>query len=454
MSGPWLFSTNHRRIGLMYLFASTLALILGGVFALMIRTELWTPAPLFLDPGAYDRVFTLHGAVMVFLFIVPAIPAALGNIVLPPMLGLPDMALPRANRLSFHLYILGALLLLTAMYASALNGGSGRAILVSATGVLVIGVSSILVGINIIVTLHKSAPKWWQLPPFVWTLYLASTFSVLTIPTLTLTQFVNAAGIQPIALPQFYWIYGHPAVYIMSLPALGVVSEVVAAFSKRQLVGQRVIILSSGALTMIALGLWGYEMFQGPGTSSFGPAYLAAGPAGAIILCWLTSLARGMYRVTSPILYALAFIWLVALGGVHAFFPELWELDAPQANSYFAVAHFHLVVVGGTLTALLAGLHYWWPLICARSPLPRLSILSYGLVIAGFHGTFFPQIVLGASGMQRRAALYQPDLRTYNQVSTVGAFTLGLGLLLALISLAWPVVFQRPTTTQESPNAG
>lgn len=419
----------------MYLFASTLALVLGGVFALMVRTELWTPGPLFLEPGAYGRVFTLHGAVMVFLFIVPAIPAALGNIVLPPMLGLADMALPRMNRLSFHIYLLGALLLLTAMYMSALDGGSSRAILISATGVLIIGAGSVLTGVNVIVTVHKSSPNWWDLPIFAWSLYAAASFLVLCTPILTLTQLVNALGTSQSSLPQFFWIYGHPAVYIMALPALGVVSEVVATFSRRKLVGSKIIIVSLWALTAIALFAWGYDMFQGPGGWAFGPVHLAALPTATIVLCWLATLARGQVRFTAPMLYAFAFMWLVALGGINALFPQAWQLGAPLKNSYFVVAHFHLVVVGGTLMALLGGLHYWWPLLFRRTYRPWPARISWVLLFVGFHVTFFPQLILGTLGMVRQTARYAEPLQPYHQVSTVGAFALSLGLLAAILTL-------------------
>jgi len=431
----------------MYLFATTAALILGGVFALLVRAELWAPDPQLMGRGTYSRVFTLHGAVMVFLFVIPVIPAAIGNYVLPLMLKADDLALPRLNRLAFHIYLAGAAFLLTAMYMSAADGGSPQAIFCSALGVFVLGFSSILSSINFIVTVHQRAKRWLELPPFVWALYATSLFQALSTPILVLT--LVAWAMQPLmsapgaasGLPRFFWVSSHPAVYIMALPAIGVICEVVEDAGRRRLVAYRQVVVSLLAIAVVALAVWGHDLFmhQHAPESARGPVglgYLVALPTAVVALSWSATLMQGNLQWRPPLLYALCFIGLLAVGALNALLPGALGLGAPLRNTYFVVAHFHIVVVGGTLMALLAGLYYWWPTFFGRNYHEGWAKLACGLVFGGFSLTFFPQLMMGLLGSPRATGgAYGAQFQPYQQASTVGVVLLSLGLVLALAGL-------------------
>ncbi|MEL7371743.1 MAG: cytochrome c oxidase subunit I [Myxococcota bacterium] len=462
----WLVTLDHKRIGIMYFIATSLSLILGGVFALIVRLELFTPARDLIDHDTYNRMFTLHGAVMVFLFIIPAIPAAIGNFIIPLMLGVKDVAFPRLNLASFYIWIGGAIFLLVSMYMGAIDTGwtfytpyssssdvgSQNSVMLSAMGVFILGFSSIFTGINFIATINTMRPKgmgWFDMPLFLWAMYATSIIQVLATPVLAITLllltverafglgiFDPALGGDPVLFQHFFWFYSHPAVYIMVLPAMGVISEVIAVFSRRRIFGYSFIAMSSLAIAFLGFLVWGHHMFTSGQSALAGVIFSAltftvAIPSAIKIFNWLATLYEGSIRLDVPMLYAFSFIWLFSIGGLTGMFLGTLAVDVHLHDTYFVVAHFHYVMVGGTLMALFAGLYYWWPKFFGRmynEPAARLGCL---LVFIGFNVTFFPQFVMGSQGMPRRYYTYLDEFQIYHQVSTVGALVLGVGILVA-----------------------
>jgi len=475
----WIVTLDHKRIGLMYLVATSFALLLGGVFALLVRTELWSPAQELMEHDTYNRMFTLHGAVMVFLFIIPSIPAAIGNFILPIMLGVKDVAFPRLNLASFYIYVLGALFLVASMYISAIDTGwtfytpyssssevgSGSAVMSSAMGVFILGFSSIFTGINFIATINTMRPKgmtWFKMPLFLWAIYATSIIQVLATPVLAITLllltierafglgiFDPALGGDPVLFQHFFWFYSHPAVYIMVLPAMGVVSEVIGTFSRKRVFGYKFIAMSSLAIAFIGFLVWGHHMFTS-GQSKMasvifsGLTYLVAVPSAIKVFNWLTTMYKGSIRLEAPMLYALSFIWLFAIGGLTGMFLGTLAVDVHLHDTYFVVAHFHYVMVGGTLMALFSGLYYWWPKFFGKMYHEGLARLGCLLVFVGFNVTFFPQFIMGSQGMPRRYYTYLEQYQPYHQASTIGAYILGIGIVIAFSGLIYAIFRGEP----------
>ncbi len=462
----WLVTLDHKRIGILYFFATTFALILGGVFALIVRLELLTPGKDIIGPDAYNRMFTLHGAVMVFLFIIPAIPASIGNFVIPLMLGVKDVAFPRLNLASFYIWVVGALFLVVSMYVGAIDTGwtfytpyssdptkgSQGSVMLSAMGVFILGFSSIFTGINFIATINTMRPRnmgWFKMPLFLWAMYSTSIIQVLATPVLAITVllltverafrlgiFDPALGGDPVLFQHFFWFYSHPAVYIMVLPAMGVISEVIAVFSRRRIFGYSFIAMSSLAIAFLGFLVWGHHMFTSGQSALAGVIFSAltfsvAIPSAIKVFNWLATLYNGSIRLDVPMLYAFSFIWLFSIGGLTGLFLGTLAVDVHLHDTYFVVAHFHYVMVGGTLMALLAGLYYWWPKFFGRMYNETLARVGCLLTFIGFNITFFPQFVMGSQGMPRRYYTYLDEFQTYHQVSTVGAMILGIGILFA-----------------------
>jgi cytochrome c oxidase subunit 1 len=473
--GPrsWLLTLDHKRIGVMYLAVIATALFLGGAFALVLRLHLWNPAGGLVSNDTYNKLFTLHGAVMIFLFVIPGIPAALGNFVLPLQLGAMDVAFPRVNLLSFWLYLLGAVLFVTTLVVGGIDTGwtlyppysledsRGLGILLALAAVFLTGFSSILTGVNFIASIHRLRPSgmgWFDLPLFLWALYATGIIQIISTPVLGITAamgfldrvfhlglFMPEYGGDPVLFQHFFWFYSHPAVYIMILPAMGVVSEIVSVFSRKPIFGYRFIAMSSIAIAVIGFLVWGHHMFVSGQSSSVNLVFsfltlLVAIPSAIKMFNWLATMYKGAIVLKTPMLYVLSFFAIFAVGGLTGLFLGALATDIPLHDTYFVVAHFHFVMVGAVMTAFLAGLHYWWPKMTGRMYDERLGVVSASLVFVGFNLTFVPQFLAGVAGMPRRYATYAPAFQLDNRISTVGALVLGLGLLVALwclLSALW-----------------
>ena len=465
----WFVTLDHKRIGLMYLISVIAAFLLGGLFALLVRIELLAPGRTIMDADTYNRVFTLHGVIMVFLFIIPSVPAALGNFFLPIMLGAKDVAFPRLNLLSFYVYLAGAATALASMYigsvdtgwtfytpySSSHDVGSQNAVIWMTFAAFTLGFSSILTGVNFIATIHKMrAPGqgWTRLPLFVWATYATSVIQVLATPVLAITLlllimerglgvgiFDPKLGGDAVLFQHFFWFYSHPAVYIMILPGMGVVSEIIATFSKREIFGYMFVAMSSVALALLGFLVWGHHMFTA-GQSEYstmvfsGLTFLVAIPSGVKLLNWVATLYKGSIVLRAPMYYALAFIVLFAIGGLTGLFLGTLSVDIYLHDTYFVVAHFHYVMVGGTVVAFFGGIHYWWPKMTGKMYNESMAIAAFWLFFIGFNITFLTQFVLGSRGMPRRYYDYLPEFTELHRFSSIGAMIIGLGVLLMLVT--------------------
>jgi cytochrome c oxidase subunit I len=465
----WLLTKDHKRIAILYLISVTIFFFLGGFFALLIRLELLTPEGDLVGPDTYNRLFTMHGIVMVFFFLIPSIPATLGNFLMPIMLGAKDLAFPKVNLGSWYVYNLAALFTLWAILHGGVDTGwtfytpfsttySNTYVISAALGIFIAGFSSIMTGLNFIVTVHRMrAPglSWFRLPLFVWSMYATSLIMVLGTPVLAITLLLVAAervlhlgifdpalGGDPILFQHLFWFYSHPAVYIMVLPAMGVISELVAAFTRRRIVGYRVVAFASVAIAVLGFLVWGHHMFV-TGQSLYTAtifsvlSMLVAIPSAVKVFNWTATLYQGSISLETPMLYALGFIGLFTIGGLTGTMIATLGVDVHVHDTYFIVAHFHYIMVGGTIMAYLGGMHYWWPKISGRLYPSFLSKLSALIVFVGFNLTFFPQFILGYLGMPRRYWSYPPEFQVLNVLSSAGASILGIGYVIPMCYFAW-----------------
>ncbi|NOY91957.1 MAG: cytochrome c oxidase subunit I [Deltaproteobacteria bacterium] len=463
----WLTTVDHKRIGVMYLISILLAFFAGGVFALILRTELLTPGKTIMEADTYNEMFTLHGAIMVFLFIIPSIPAALGNFFLPIMIGAKDVAFPKLNLASLYIYWIGAIFTLIAIVAGHIDTGwtfytpysmrGDNSAVWMTIGVFILGFSSILTGLNFIATVHKMRSPgmhWRRLPLFIWGIYATAVIQVLATPVLAITLlllatekivgigiFDPALGGDPVLFQHFFWFYSHPAVYIMILPGMAIVSEVIACFSRRKVFGYMFIAMSSVALALLGFLVWGHHMFVS-GQSEYATmvfsalTFLVAIPSGVKIFNWLATLYQGSISLESPMLYSLAFIALFTIGGLTGLFLGTLSTDIHLHDTYFVVAHFHYVMVGGTVFGFLSGLHYWWPKITGRLYDERWARVAFVLVFIGFNVTFFSQFILGSRGMPRRYYSYLDQFQPLHMTSSGGAYIIGVGFVVMAIMFA------------------
>lgn len=457
----WIFTLDHKRIGVMYLISVLGALFLGGVFALILRTKLLTPDASFLTKDQYNQVFTLHGAIMVFLFIIPSIPASFGNFVLPVMLGAKDVAFPRLNLASYYCWVGGALFFMWALLHGSIDTGwtfytpystsTNTNVIAVTLGAFTLGFSSILTGLNFITTMHKMRPTgmtWFKMPLFLWALYSTSVIQVLATPVLAITLllliversfglgiFDPALGGDPVLFQHFFWFYSHPAVYIMILPAMGVISELISVHSQKHIFGYRFIAYSSVALALLGFLVWGHHMFTS-GQSKMASivfsalTFTVAIPSAIKVFNWLTTMYRGSINLVTPMCYALIFLFLFSIGGLTGLFLGALAVDIHLHDTYFVVAHFHYVMMGGTLVAFLGALHHWWPKMMGVMYNEALGRCASLLIFVGFNLTFMPQFVMGSRGMPRRYFSYLPEYQIFHQLSTYGAYVLGVGFLL------------------------
>jgi cytochrome c oxidase subunit I len=457
----WIFTLDHKRIGVMYLVSVLAAFALGGLFALLVRTELLTPTKTIIEHNTYNQFFTLHGAIMVFLVIIPGIPAALGNIIMPLQLGAKDVAFPRLNLASYYLWFIGAVFMLTSLVINAADTGwtfyapysttTETAVVPAAFGAFILGFSSIFTGLNFIVTIHKMRPPgmtFFRMPLYVWALYSTALIQVLATPVIGITLlmlivervfgigiFDPALGGDPVLFQHFFWFYSHPAVYIMIVPAFGVVSDVIAVFSRKRIFGYQFIAMSSLAIAFLGFLVWGHHMFTSgqsvlAGSIFSAITFLIAIPTAIKIFNWISTMYKGRIHLDTPMLYALAFLWVFTIGGLTGIFLAVMSVDVHLHDTYFVVAHFHYVMMGGAITALMAGIHYWWPKAFGRMYDEKLGRWGAVLVFIGLNVTFFPQFIMGSRGMPRRYYNYLPEFTEMHQWSTIGAYILGIGFLL------------------------
>ncbi len=465
----WLLTTDHKRIGLLYVLSITVFFALGGLFAALIRLQLLSPRGLIVDSATYNKLFTMHGIIMVWFFLIPSIPNTLGNFFIPMAIGAKDVAFPKLNLLSWYVFNIGALFTLYAIFRGGVDTGwtfytpfstnfATTYVISAAAGIFISGFSSIMTGLNFIATIHRMrAPgmTWFRLPMFIWSHYATSLILVLATPILAVTLllvgverafqigiFDPALGGDPVLFQHMFWFYSHPAVYIMILPAMAVISELVPTFSRKPLFGYKFVAFASIGIAAIGFLVWGHHMFTA-GTSAYAAAvfsflsYLVAVPSAIKVFNWTATMYKGSISWDTPMLYAIGFIGLFAIGGVTGLFLAAMGIDVHVQDTYFVVAHFHFIMVGGTVLAYLGGMHYWWPKISGRMYPEGLARLSALIAFIGFVLTFFPQYIMGYLGMPRRYAVYPDEFQIWHVLSTAGASILGLGYLLPLCYLLW-----------------
>lgn len=461
----WLFTVDHKRIGVMYLASVLFMFILGGVFAFFIRLELMSPERVLMDPKTYNQIFTLHGIIMTIFFIIPAIPAALGNFVLPLQVGAIDVAFPRLNLLSWYLYIIGFFIAFVSMIISGVDTGwtfytpysttTDTSVIAMGVGVFVAGFSSILTGLNFMATVHKlRAPgmTWMRLPLFVWSLYATAIIQVLATPVLGITILLLAAekifkigifsaelGGDPVLFQHFFWFYSHPAVYIMILPAMGIVSEVVTAFCKKNIFGYKFVVASSIGLAFLSFLVWGHHMFAAQ--SQFASVlfsiltFSVAIPSAIKLFNWIATMYYGSISLKTPYFWILGFISFFIIGGMSGLVLAVLSTNIHLHDTYYVVAHFHYVMVGSTVVAFVSGIHYWWPKMFGKMYNEKAGITTFFIIFIGFNLTYLPQFMMGAKGMPRRYYTYNLEYEIYHQMSTYGTWVLTLGVLIMIAYL-------------------
>jgi cytochrome c oxidase subunit 1 len=469
----WLLTKDHKRIAILYLISITFFFFLGGLFATLIRLQLLTPNSALFQTDTYNKLFTMHGVNMVFFFLVPSVPAVLGNFILPLMVGAKDLAFPKINLLSWYVYVIGAFFSLAAMVSGGVDTGwtfytplsSGYLrthVVMLAVGVLFAGFSSIFTGLNFIVTVHRMrAPgmTWGRLPLMVWSNYATSIIMVLATPVLAITLTLLALersfhigifdpklGGDPVLFQHMFWFYSHPAVYIMILPGMGVISELIPCFSRKRIFGYSFVAFSSVAIAVFGFLVWAHHMFVA-GISTYSAmlfslmSFAVAIPSAVKVFNWTATMYKGSITLSTPMLYALGFIGLFVIGGCTGLMVAALGFDIHVHDTYFVIAHFHYIMVGGMVTAYLGGLHFWWPKITGRMyPEPPAKLAAL-ITYIGFNLTFFPQFILGYLGMPRRYAAYPPEFQVLNVLSTAGASILAVGFLLPALYFLWSLKY-------------
>jgi cytochrome c oxidase subunit 1 len=467
--GSWFFTTDHKRIALLYLFSIVFMFFIGAIFATVIRLELLTPKGDFVQPDTYNKMFTMHGLVMIFFFLIPSIPAVLGNFLIPLMIGAKDVAFPKINLLSWYIYVVGAIMFIYCILTGGLDTGwtfytplstsfVNSSVVVGALAIFVVGFSSILTSLNFIVTVHRlRAPgmTWGRLPLFVWASYATSVIIVLGTPLLAISLALVAMerifgigffdpllGGDPLLFQHLFWFYSHPAVYVMILPGMGVVSELVTCFSRKSVFGYWSMALAILGIAVFGFLVWAHHMFVA-GISVYSAmvfsllSYFVAVPSAIKVFNWTATMYRGSIYLLTPMLYALGFIGLFTIGGMTGLFLASLGFDVHVTDSYFVVAHFHYIMVGGMVTAFMGGLHYWWPKMTGRMYPEGWGKIAAATMFIGFNLTFFPQFVLGYLGMNRRYWEYDPQFQVLNVLSTAGASILGIAYILPLGYFLW-----------------
>ncbi|MCS6893654.1 MAG: cbb3-type cytochrome c oxidase subunit I [Deltaproteobacteria bacterium] len=500
----WLFTLDHKRIAILYLVALIAFFFAGGIAAIFIRLHLFDPNKPLLSPDMYNAMFTLHGVLMIFLFIVPGIPAVLGNFLLPLMIGAKDVAFPRLNLLSYWIYLLGAFVGVVAIinplwlikylegsqigkwipldtgwtfyapYSTTTGAGEGWGTILMTLAAFILGFSSILTGLNFIVTIHRlRAPglTWFKLPVFVWGIYATSIIQVLATPVVGITLLLLIAekvfqvgifdpskGGDPILYQHFFWFYSHPVVYIMVLPAFGIIGEIIPVFSRKPIFGYTAVVFSSVGIAAVSFIVWAHHMYTS-GMSPFSQAFFSATtfavaiPTAIKVFNWVSTMYKGSIKFDVSMYYAMAFVFLFMIAGTTGIFLAVLGLDIFYHDTYFVVAHFHYTIQGGAVIGLIAGLHFWFPKITGKMFNENVAKLAFWLIFIGFNTTFLPQFILGVQGMPRRYAFYLPEFEPMHRLSTFGTFINATGYALALLNLAWCWVFSKSKAPANPYNA-
>ncbi|HYK37564.1 cytochrome c oxidase subunit I [Alloacidobacterium sp.] len=469
----WLLTLDHKRIAILYLFSTVFFFTIGGTAAALIRLNLLTPGGELVAADTYNKLFSIHGIIMVFFFLVPIAPAVLGNFLIPLMIGAKDVAFPRLNLLSWYLFITGGCIELYAIIWGGMDTGwtfttplsthyVNTHVIGAAMGIFVAGFSSILTGLNFIVTIHRlrtPGMTWFRLPLFIWSYYATSIIFVLATPviaialalivlerTIGIGVFDPAKGGDPLLFQHLFWFYSHPAVYVMILPGMGVISEVVACFSRKRVFGYTAVAFSSVAIAVFSFFVWAHHMFI-MGISNYSAlvfslmTMLVAVPSAIKIFNWSATMYKGAVSFDTPMLYTFSFIGLFTIGGLTGVMLASLGMDIHLTETYFIVAHFHYVMVGGMVSAFMAGLHFWWPKISGRMYPEAMGRLAASVLFIGFNLTFFPQFIVGYLGMPRRYHSYPPEFQVLNVLSTAGASILAIGYLLPMVYLTWSLKF-------------
>ena len=472
----WLLTLDHKRIALLYLFSISIFFLIGGIYAALIRLELVTPEGDLLTPDTYNRVFTMHGVIMIFFFLIPSIPAVLGNFLLPIMLGAKDVAFPKLNLLSWYVFMLGGVLMMYTLINGGIDTGwtfyppyssiySNSEVTMAGVSIFITGFSSILTGLNFMVTIHTMrAPglTWFRLPLFVWAHYATSLIQILGTPVIAITVLALALersfqigifdpklGGDPVLFQHMFWFYSHPAVYIMILPSMGVISEIIATSTRKRIFGYHFVAFSSLAIAVFGFLVWGHHMFTSSQSMYAGMvfsiiSYAVAIPSAIKTFNWLATIYKGSVSFNTPMIYALAFLGLFTIGGMTGLFLSALGLDIHLHDTYFVVAHFHYVMVGGAIIGYLGAIHYWWPKMTGKMYPETLGRISAAIIFIGFNFTFFPQFILGYLGMPRRYYAYVPEFQVLHVLSSGGALVLGVGFILPLFYLTWSIKYGKP----------
>lgn len=464
----WIFSTDHKRIGLLYFYSVFGFFLVAVALGLLLRIELMAPGRTIMGPQAYNALFTVHGVVMVFLFIIPGFQGSFGNLVMPIQIGARDVAFPRLNLLSWWLYMAGAAIILTSLFTGdgppdtgwtfylPFSGRTGTNVSLAVFGVFIVGFSSIVTGVNFITTIHRLRAEgmtWGRLPLFVWSLYATAWVQILATPVLGITLvliiaerllgtglFEPGQGGDPLMYQHLFWIYSHPAVYIMILPAMGVISEIIPVFARKPIFGYRMIAFSSIAIAAAGSLVWGHHMFTS-GMSDMAIlvfsflTFVVAIPSAIKVFNWISTLYRGSISLEAPMLFSLSFIFLFAIGGLTGLVQGAAATDIHVHDTQFVVGHFHYVIFGGSGFAFFAAMHYWLPKFYGRRYAEKPAIIAWVLMFTGFNILYFSMIVLGLEGMPRRYYDYLPEFAPLNLVSTIGSWILATGLLILLVNL-------------------
>ncbi len=472
----WLMTLDHKRIGLLYLFAISFFFAIGGIFATLVRLELVTPEGDLMSGEMYNRSFTMHGVIMIFFFLIPSIPAVLGNFCIPLMLGAKDVAFPRLNLMSWYIFMIGASMMMYTLISGGIDTGwtfyppyssiySNSQVTLAGVSIFITGFSSILTGLNFMVTIHTMrAPglTWFRLPLFIWAHYATSLIMVLGTPVIAITVLALALertfqigifdpklGGDPVLFQHMFWFYSHPAVYIMILPSMGVISELIANMTRKRVFGYHFVAFSSLAIAVFGFLVWGHHMFTTSQSMYTGAvfsliSYAVGIPSAIKVFNWTATIYKGSVSYDTPMIYALAFLGLFTIGGMTGLFLAALGLDIHLQDTYFVVAHFHYVMVGGAIIGYLGGMHYWWPKITGKMYPEIWGRVSAAIIFIGFNLTFFPQFVVGYLGMPRRYHTYVPEFQVYHILSSAGASILAIGFVMPVVYFAYAIKYGKP----------